>query len=467
MFCSNCGKEVEKQWVKCPYCGENLKSEGQNADGKNKGNVETEQQKKEFTDNSAVLKKKKTLLPVIGVVIVVAVLVMMLFAGRGTRSNVSDLSSYEGGYAGWEASGFEGSVRTDIAIPYPIVDTEKNNYAVYIGTGKTNVGVIMQENEAAISEWEWLMNAQPDSTTQEYYFSCVLTYTGHDVEDYGYPIFVIKDVEVNNQITDNAESADSKSGIDMAQYVAGNIDNLLQADRSYHMDEDGFFYNDATGTVTISVTDNMIDMLVIGENNAGNVKFAGVGVGDSMQSVSNGNLESAGYTYCMQDERGVLYMNADGMSGVMFEVDDNNCVKTISWMDNMNEMLGASVQSSTDYTSVDQTDAYSESGDSEVIQWFAGDYVNENGMISILQDLAGTYTDSGLEISGQVIVAMNGVTTEALLIEDGTNVYRMYQETGNAFIGDLYLTEYNVTISGSNMFDGIYELEYLYERDEP
>lgn len=159
-------------------------------------------------------KKKKSFPKIIGGIIgaVLLIFVMLLVIGvvigdedtgedRGRRESrevskeVVELNTYDGGFAGWKADGYPGSVRTDITIPYPLENTEYNSYAVFIGTGKMNAGVIMQENEAPMTEWEWLVNAEPDYDTEAYYFSCTLTYTGQDVGKNELPLFVIDDVE--------------------------------------------------------------------------------------------------------------------------------------------------------------------------------------------------------------------------------------------------------------------------------
>lgn len=159
-------------------------------------------------------KKKKKFPKIIGGIVgaVLLILVILLVIGavtsdedteedRGRRvseevsKEVVELNSYDGGFAGWKADGYPGSVRTDITIPYPLGNTEYNNYAVFIGTGKMNAGVIMQEDEAPMTEWEWLLNAEPDYDTEAYYFSCILTYTGQDVGEDELPLFVIDDVE--------------------------------------------------------------------------------------------------------------------------------------------------------------------------------------------------------------------------------------------------------------------------------
>ncbi len=153
--------------------------------------------------NQPVKKSKKT--PIVGLAIAVAagLILFALWDGDETEDNnkteVVPLSSYEDGFSGWEATGFEGSVNTEITIPAPITNTDINNYAVYIGGGRIHAGVIMQRNEAHISEWDWLMNALPDSDTQAYYFNCTLTYTGQNVGSSDLPVFIIDDIVSYNE----------------------------------------------------------------------------------------------------------------------------------------------------------------------------------------------------------------------------------------------------------------------------
>ncbi len=210
MFCSKCGKEVESAWVKCPYCEANLKNESHSDNVTNMN-----QYAQGIVNNKPLQKKKKMPFVIAGIVVLIIILFALLSGGGETVEPVEpvDISMYEGGYAGWEASGFEGSVKTDITIPYPLTNTDVNNYAVYIGTGGLNVGVIMQKDEAAISEWDWLMNAQPDMATQAYYFNCTLTYTGQKAGSNGFPVFVIEDVisynqDVTSDVTDDGNMED-------------------------------------------------------------------------------------------------------------------------------------------------------------------------------------------------------------------------------------------------------------------
>lgn len=217
MFCKDCGKEVKEAWNKCPYCGSELKEE------KAKEVLSLESGEKETKSQT----KSQKVLKAVGGLVMAGVLLYLLGKASScinskllgeqdpndlyvlsseTRVVTVDLSSYPNGFAGWKAAGFKGCVTTDISIPYPIKDSSVNNYAVYIGTGKTNVGIIMQEDESAMSEWEWLTEAQPDEDTQEYYFSCTLTYTGHNVGEDELPVFIISNSEsYYTSLTENSE----------------------------------------------------------------------------------------------------------------------------------------------------------------------------------------------------------------------------------------------------------------------
>lgn len=192
MFCKECGKELNENWEKCPYCG---KDTGINDSIKEKANP----------SERNIAKKKKTPFIVGRIIVIILIIAILLVVFGNNKSTdekkeeskqVVELSEYEGGYESWKADGFPGSVRTDIVISYPLQNTDRNNYAIYIGKERLNTGVIMQEDETAVSEWKWLKEAEPDYETKAYYFKCTLTYTGKDVgEENQLPVFIIKDVE--------------------------------------------------------------------------------------------------------------------------------------------------------------------------------------------------------------------------------------------------------------------------------
>lgn len=415
--------------------------------------------------------KKKSRLPFImgiagGIVVIILLLLILLSTDENVVSSPGEtveLNSYEGGFEGWEKSGFETSVETDITIPYPLTNTDINNYAVFIGIGKTNAGIIMQSDEAAVSEWDWLMSAQPDMTTQAYYFHCTLTYAGQNAGESGIPVFVIENAEPVGYEVGEQTAADT---VDVSEYVGGNISDLLQA-VPYLLTEDGEYYTDAAEHVMVNATDGRIDILMITGMTESPVCFKGISIGDRAESMSDAGLIDAGYTYYLEDETGIAYLYSDHMAGVIFSVDENGLIGSICWMSDCGELLETEPQSDTYDISANQTDNYSDGEYLEPIQWFAGDYTNENGIVTLTQDSAGFYAEGGLEIAGEFKAYVGDESIEALLIDQGNNEYALYQEYGNAVIGYLYLTEDSIMVSDVGSVDGIYELEYLYERDEP
>ena len=277
MFCKKCGKEVEDTWNKCPYCGEELK------ESKTKEVLQPET----MQDEANGQKKPKKVWKTIGGLVLTFVILWLLgqassglvsklrgehdpndtykLSTEATGQNGINLESMPNGFAGWKEKGFKGSVVTDITIPYPIKDTSKNNYAVYIGTGRTNVGIIMQKDEKDIADWEWLMNAQPDEDTQAYSFSCELTYSGQNAGDDEIPVFIISSPKNNfapateisvgetkapNGIVNNkTASADTSSNkVDYGMIYGGIVDSISAegTDPSqisyalYDIDKDGF-----------------------------------------------------------------------------------------------------------------------------------------------------------------------------------------------------------------------------------
>ena len=349
MFCTKCGKKVEDTWVKCPYCGNVLQENQKQGNVQQEKHINTQTRidanyisNNTMPNNQPPKKKKKLPFIIGGVAIVVVILFVLLLGGRhdSTPKEAVELSSYEGGFAGWEASGFEGSVKTDITIPYPIEDNGNNYYAVWIGTGKINVGIIMQSDEAKVADWEWLQNAQPDIETQAYYFNCTLTYAKQTVGENETPVFVIENAQ---QSYDSIGNQETTTGLDVSKYVGGDINNLLQADNHLSTD-DGDFYADATESVMASVTDGSIDMFIIDGATDYPVNFAGISVGDSVQNMSDTGLVNAGYTYYYEDAGGVVYLYSDNMAGVAFQADENGYIKAIYWMNNCAEMLDSGME---------------------------------------------------------------------------------------------------------------------------
>lgn len=429
----------------------------------------------------------KNRLPLIigGVAAAIAVIVIILFViPREGHTNtdlakVVELSSFTNGFADWKADGFEESVKTDITVPYPVTNTDTNTYAVYIGTGKINVGVIMQRDEAAIADWDWLMNAQPDPDTQEYYFNCTLTYADQTVGDSKLPLFVISDVkDLNGSVSTQSEAQnqsdvqdqdaaqaqnDDKNvkeqqkpeEIEIAQYVDGNVDDLLQVCDMLSTD-DSETYSDASEDIMVKADNGVINAFLL-ETEKYPMDFAGVTVGSDFIDISDEELAKYGYTYYGDDADVIIYLYKDQMAGVMFENDESGIITGIYWMKNMMDALNDTekdTESSTDTVQYAQGE----------VENFAGEYQGSDATlyISLGTEVSISEQQEG-DTVGTISISTAMGTIEAELWKQDVNEYAIYQETGNAVIGRMTVLENAVIVTDSSGFDGTYELVTRYE----
>lgn len=415
----------------------------------------------------------------------IAVIVIILFViPREDHTNtdlakVVELSSFTNGFADWKADGFEESVKTDITVPYPVTNTDTNTYAVYIGTGKINVGVIMQRDEAAIADWDWLMNAKPDPDTQEYYFNCTLTYADQTVGDSKLPLFVISDVkdlngsvstqsEAQNQsdVQDqdaaqaqnddkDAEEQQKPEEIEIAQYVDGNVDDLLQVCDMLSTD-DSETYSDASEDIMVKADNGVINAFLL-ETEKYPMDFAGVTVGSDFIDISDEELAKYGYTYYGDDADVIIYLYKDQMAGVMFENDESGIITGIYWMKNMMDALNDTekdTESSTDTVQYAQGE----------VENFAGEYQGNDATlyISLGTEVSISEQQEG-DTVGTISISTAMGTIEAELWKQDVNEYAIYQEKGNAVIGRMTVLENAVIVTDSTGFDGTYELVTRYE----
>ena len=415
----------------------------------------------------------------------IAVIVIILFViPREDHTNtdlakVVELSSFTNGFADWKADGFEESVKTDITVPYPVTNTDTNTYAVYIGTGKINVGVIMQRDEAAIADWDWLMNAKPDPDTQEYYFNCTLTYADQTVGDSKLPLFVISDVkdlngsvstqsEAQNQsdVQDqdaaqaqnddkDAEEQQKPEEIEIAQYVDGNVDDLLQVCDMLSTD-DSETYSDASEDIMVKADNGVINAFLL-ETEKYPMDFAGVTVGSDFIDISDEELAKYGYTYYGDDADVIIYLYKDQMAGVMFENDESGIITGIYWMKNMMDALNDTekdTESSTDTVQYAQGE----------VENFAGEYQGNDATlyISLGTEVSISEQQEG-DTVGTISISTAMGTIEADLWKQDVNEYAIYQEKGNAVIGRMTVLENAVIVTDSTGFDGTYELVTRYE----
>ncbi len=427
-------------------------------------------------------REEKNKLPLIigGVAAAVAVIIVILFVIPGKNhtdtdlAKVVELSSFTNGFADWEADGFEESVKTDITVPYPVTNTDTNTYAVYIGTGKINAGVIMQRDEAVIADWDWLMNAQPDPDTQEYYFNCTLTYANQMVGDSKLPLFVISDVkdlnsgasaqnevqsqdEVKKQNENkNMKEQQETAEIDIAEYVGGKMDDLLQVCDMLSADDDET-YSDGSEDIIVKVKDGVINGFKI-ETEKYPVNFAGTSIGDDFIDISDEELGKYGYSYYGDDGYESVYLYKDQMAGVMFENDESGIITGIYWVSNMMDVLDdaeSDTQNSTDQVQYAQGE----------VENFAGEYQGSDAVTLYIS--LGTEVSISEQQGGDTVGTISISTTmgmmEAELWKQDINEYAIYQEKGNAVIGRMTVLEDAVIVTDSTGFDGTYQLVTRYE----
>lgn len=443
------------------------------------------EKREERNTESSQFHKNRLPLIIGGVAAAIAVIVIILFViPRKDHTNtdlakVVELSSFTNGFADWKADGFEESVKTDITVPYPVTNIDTNTYAVYIGTGKINVGVIMQRDEAAIADWDWLMNAKPDPDTQEYYFNCTLTYADQTVGDSKLPLFVISDVkdlngsvstqsEAQNQsdVQDqdaaqaqnddkDAEEQQKPEEIEIAQYVDGNVDDLLQVCDMLSTDDSGT-YSDASEDIMVKADNGVINAFLL-ETEKYPMDFAGVTVGSDFIDISDEELAKYGYTYYGDDTDVIIYLYKDQMAGVMFENDESGIITGIYWMKNMMDALNdteADTESSTDNIQYAQGE----------VENFAGEYQGSNATLYISLGTEVSISDQQEgDTVGTISISTTMGTIEADLWKQDVNEYAIYQEKGNAVIGRMTVLENAVIVTDSTGFDGTYELVTRYE----
>lgn len=186
MFCEQCGKKVDEKWNVCPNCGAQIYSE----------KIEANNRTKEKGNTVKKSRLKKVWLWIL--IVICGIFVISVVGGMGEdeakskkNQEVVDLRNI-GGFEGWEENGFKEKVRTVVTVYLPLVNTDINNYAI-LADGKPIR--VLQENEAPVSEWEWLQNVDEYGDETEYVsYEATLEYLGQK-EDDELPVFIISDVE--------------------------------------------------------------------------------------------------------------------------------------------------------------------------------------------------------------------------------------------------------------------------------
>lgn len=194
MFCEKCGKEVDEKWRVCPHCGAQINNSNN-----------TEETVMISAKNGE--KKNKVKKPIFKrvwfwiLIVICGIFIVSVIGGSGEeatkaekKQEVVDLDDI-GGFEQWEENGFKEKVRTIVTVYFPLENVERNNYAV-LADGKSVV--VLQEDEAPISEWEWLQNVDDTDIIGNdpgyVLYEATLEYLGQKETD-KFPVFIISDVE--------------------------------------------------------------------------------------------------------------------------------------------------------------------------------------------------------------------------------------------------------------------------------
>lgn len=296
MFCEKCGKELKDDWKKCPYCGQIVVGDVVESNVKTEQKTEIPQQasslssERVFQDRAPKKKGsiKKVLLG-IGVVFLILIVVAVIIPSEdedNDNNKKSQEASQEiktleeaGGFEQWKKDGFPGRVRTNITVNFPLVNTDKNNYVVLIEGG---IGVIMQEDEKPVKEWEWLMSNELDEDTQNVEFNGILKYLGQKDED-EFPVFLISDVGEGTYWEDDGtydtQKEEDYTNSDLEWLIGQPEEVLEELGFTYH----SIWYTNTDGGIIADCIDGKVNMIYITDSADDTLRLHGVRIGMSLK----------------------------------------------------------------------------------------------------------------------------------------------------------------------------------------
>lgn len=285
MYCNKCRKQLESTYKFCPVCGEPLvdadiaEQEGlwttwiENTIEEEKKDLGTAE-KEDKKDDSERLIAFDIIKSVFIFIMTLLVVVAGIVGYKSYWDKKNDMDLYKdtskivvnltdlGGYEIWEATGFEEAVYTNISVPYPPAYPNRDNITVYIGEGRTHVGIIMQKDESRVMEWEWLNDKDNVAYNGCISVNVLLSYFKQD-EESGLPIFLVSNVKsINNPESEieysetranNAETIPSETAlkdIDFAAYFDG-MDRFINEYPDLLQSGSGNLYADKSGIVLI------------------------------------------------------------------------------------------------------------------------------------------------------------------------------------------------------------------------
>lgn len=448
MFCEKCGKELKDNWKKCPYCGQTVGKDDVKMRGETKMSGQVEPAWSENRLSGKEPRKKgriKKILLGIGVVLAVLVVLSVAFSsdneengdsksGEDGQEESTEVKTLEemGGFAQWQEDGFPGRVRANISVDFPLLNTDKNHYGVYIGVGGINIGIIMQEDEKPVKEWEWLMNAEPYEDTQKAYFNGVLKYLGQK-DDGEMPVFLISDIGEGDYLGDG-QKTESNADIDLEGLIGQPEEKLKDAGFTYNEDSIGYEFLD--GKVIADCMDGKVYMIILTGSGEGILNFHGVKVGMTLEEADA--LLADKYSKAGELEGKTAYIDLEARNGIGL-VSANGSITEIDvthfteeelqeYVGNSNEEKGEkstggdeeSIENSINSTGNFETDVanevlYAKDGvvvdvNGNVLPEYADYFITEDGYIS-----NGDWVEEGYGVdSTGKIVNYNGLQSDAV-----------------------------------------------------
>ncbi len=135
---------------------------------------------------------------------------------EGSSQTVNTVQSLEA-YANWKEEGFPGTARADFKVTYPLNNRDANNFAVLMGPLSTDIGIIMQEDEEPVKNWQWI----GEDTQGEISYTGDFEYLGVSNDENAYPVFLISSVEKVDQTGENASPQISETASEASESTVG------------------------------------------------------------------------------------------------------------------------------------------------------------------------------------------------------------------------------------------------------
>lgn len=310
MFCRNCGKQVENDWVRCPYCGSELS-----------GDFQTGESVKPIQSVPPVKKRKKKWVPLVGVAVVLLVFLVVFAAvsGDGDKSYPDAENLVKHGTYGAHNKGTMEEV-----LEYCWKDGIWDSFQGAAETGKEALIVEYAQDPKRNTMVQFAVDLEEESFTLVHF------------ERDGKPLENQKDgnAEIEKMYQKYFSEKYPIHDIDLADYVGETIEKLLQDSPAfYEADKDFPIYEDMAGQVIIMLDDEnkFLTISVEGDGKYAPM-FAGNRIGGSISEINVKKLKKKGYTLAVSEDQTITgYGNPENRSAVMFKADEGGGITSISW----------------------------------------------------------------------------------------------------------------------------------------